>query len=676
MFSSYALSVMVLYIFKLDQSRGKEFRNPFHVFRYFLKFFSSFQWSRCSIAKFVVLYLSINLPLHRYVLTLNGPIVISIGSQKSDGQNEKMNSKDPFTAIITKIRENSSSCGRSVPVSAPFPLRCCNIVDPMNEANNLGFNVTKDCLERIEVALKGGHHHLETLVGMINHAHKSMNVAPALFTSYDPSNSVRSAFGMPPPSSAGFTNFSPSYAGVTSGAAGSLPIVPNAARGRSRADSTGGAAVTRSAVADSGPHEGSAFRPSLIGCSEYLTVFFAQCRARYMLNGACRYDLLDHPKQKAIYFNQISISDSALCYPGSRPGSTSTEINGDTLNTNVTDPLSGNIAEMWSIYLKAIENTHKSSEVDRKIINGQDNVFSVLQPSSDLLDLNNSETGRTTNSSSAGSKVDKKMTEEPFQIENIKHNESILHLSTPPLVEVAQLNTVEDEFGGASMASDTQEFDNDDACISLLPNNPPDLVEQQKTPKILKNSITNKLSTKPKKNSKVRSANATIAQDAVPKYPSAIEEPLLMPLASLDRFDDGARCAQELSDSCHQCKSESLSPRNEWDVCAHKEADGKSVKVLGISASKRLWILITALVAGGFLLFLHEETSVLVAGFGMPGIIYYGLSATPDSNSSTRTDPLVSLSRESNALLKCKDLHYIILLAIVIMSILYYRHRK
>jgi DNA polymerase sigma len=46
MFSSYALSVMVLYIFKLDRAHHSELRHPFSVFRYFLKFYSTFQWSR------------------------------------------------------------------------------------------------------------------------------------------------------------------------------------------------------------------------------------------------------------------------------------------------------------------------------------------------------------------------------------------------------------------------------------------------------------------------------------------------------------------------------------------------------------------------------------------------------------------------------------------------------
>lgn len=44
MLSSYALSVMLLYIFTISHCR--ELVHPFSVFRYFLKFFSSFQWSR------------------------------------------------------------------------------------------------------------------------------------------------------------------------------------------------------------------------------------------------------------------------------------------------------------------------------------------------------------------------------------------------------------------------------------------------------------------------------------------------------------------------------------------------------------------------------------------------------------------------------------------------------
>lgn len=339
----------------------------------------------------------------RYVLTLDGPVPITNGSHKADSQlpaHDRGGRCDAFEAIITRIRERGGHLSKAPMMSSPFPLRGCNIVDPINGANNLGFNVTKDCLERIDVALKGGHHHLETLVRMINHARQPLQVAPALSLSYDPSGSSMSAFNMPPSTNGGVT-YASHFLSTNGGNSGPPPVTTNSTR--PRAESVGGIAMHSSL----GEIDGSYGVKSAGVGSEYLTVFFAQCRARYMLNSGCRHDLLDHPKQKGSFFGQMGRPESGSSSSSLRPGSAPTEGSGSETQPrycdDATDPLSGNIADMWGIYLKANESMRRAADVKNTAITSQKHTFSVLSPTSDLTEVAKYDVDHLDNSSSSES---------------------------------------------------------------------------------------------------------------------------------------------------------------------------------------------------------------------------------------------------------------------------------
>ena len=379
----------------------------------------------------------------RYALTLNGPALLTTGAHKADMQFPVDTNKgsDIFGAIIAKIRSHNSSFRKGVQISSPFPLRCCNIVDPVNDANNLGFNVTKDCLERIDVALKGGHHHLETLVRMIKHAQKPVKVAPALSLPSNVSNGTLSAFVPPSSNDCGFSSYSELFkSGVGAGSGGIPPVgSQRITTSRQRAESAGsvlnGGGPVDAAVAPELPYG----TPSVTGGSEYLTVFFAQCRARYMMNAGCRHDLLDHPKQRGSFFVQMGRSNTpgggSSSRPGSAPGETSRP--GSFEKSDVytlcdsaeesNDPLSGNIDNMWHTYLNAIESIKQSGDVVKPAGKEQKHSFSVLSPSSDLTEAVKYDLEHSENMSS-GSKGESEMVED-------NHDEVCVRPITPNLTK-------------------------------------------------------------------------------------------------------------------------------------------------------------------------------------------------------------------------------------------------
>lgn len=190
MLSSYALSVMVIHLFNLH----RDLRHPLAVLRLFLSYYQRFPWDT-------------------HVLTLEGPAPIQVGtisSSSSDNNSANSNRQPPpsptsshhlrcsnrFQPVLDKLRatlqdaapniskrvfqrsrpsasssnSNVSSSGqssyRSISTTSAhrFVLRSCNIQDPVDESNNLGYSVTRNNLGLIDRALHLGSGRLEALL--------------------------------------------------------------------------------------------------------------------------------------------------------------------------------------------------------------------------------------------------------------------------------------------------------------------------------------------------------------------------------------------------------------------------------------------------------------------------------------------------------------------------------
>jgi hypothetical protein len=316
---------------------------------------------------------------------LDGPVPITSGTNKIDISYTSataatlLETANPFADIISRIKKQKSITfgSSSTSLSAPFPLRCCNIVDPVNESNNLGYNVTIECLDRIEVAVKGGQHHLDTLLRLFQQNDQHLSVAPALSLPFDRSAGL-SAFAIPNSFENGTSvRHVPPLSSALSG--------PVATPLRPRAESNSGqqwnsipplapfepapappsaAPAVVQALSELPPRPPSAVERSAIGGgdSEFLTVFFAQCRSKYVL-GSYRPDLLDHPKQTGTFYARPGMNDrtGSAASDGRRSGAASLppelmegyESGNNDRFEEPSDPLMGNLEEMWEQYIKA-----------------------------------------------------------------------------------------------------------------------------------------------------------------------------------------------------------------------------------------------------------------------------------------------------------------------------------
>jgi hypothetical protein len=186
MLSSYALSVLVLHVFSTHEFRPSSSNDigdvekiekasdpllrvhPLDVLRAFLKIFSSFQWES-------------------FVVTLDGPAVIKTGNLstpnlESTGAGKAaacslscshVTSFGPLLRVAAmKVHDAAAMHRTEVEVSAAaaggtpnvFPVRCCNILDPVDSVNNLGVPVSWRNLKIIKTALDGGSQHLEAML--------------------------------------------------------------------------------------------------------------------------------------------------------------------------------------------------------------------------------------------------------------------------------------------------------------------------------------------------------------------------------------------------------------------------------------------------------------------------------------------------------------------------------
>lgn len=142
MLSSYALSVMALYIF----NKNDVLDHPFDVLRSFLCTFSTFAWDE-------------------FILTVNGLVPIgSINATKSNNPANKFEAL--LNQFLSKLEPVTSAAGSIL-------IKCCNIQDPLDVRNNLSAVITINNLSIIDRALKLGYQHLESTLININNTNNS-----------------------------------------------------------------------------------------------------------------------------------------------------------------------------------------------------------------------------------------------------------------------------------------------------------------------------------------------------------------------------------------------------------------------------------------------------------------------------------------------------------------------
>ena len=185
MLSSYALSVLVLYIFAThplgspsqdgsdtttndvsdtdERAVSRYFLrvNPLDVLRAFLNVFSSFPWDS-------------------NVITLGGPVPIKTGNLDGSKSTCRLSPDvqhdlgNHLQEVATKVHESMAAHRTESDVLAAaaggtpnmFPVRCCNIADPVDSVNNLGVPVSWRNLKVIRTALEGGSQHLESMLSV------------------------------------------------------------------------------------------------------------------------------------------------------------------------------------------------------------------------------------------------------------------------------------------------------------------------------------------------------------------------------------------------------------------------------------------------------------------------------------------------------------------------------
>lgn len=158
MLSSYAISVMVIHLFNLH----RDLHHPLQVLRLFLLHYQRFPWETS-------------------VLTLEGAHPIQVGPHaNADGQ-VGAGSGAKYTRCANRFYPLLERLGKTLQNLAPainahlvtkkkaanpparFSLRVCNIQDPVDDTNNLGYSVSRGNLALIDRALQLGSSRLESL---------------------------------------------------------------------------------------------------------------------------------------------------------------------------------------------------------------------------------------------------------------------------------------------------------------------------------------------------------------------------------------------------------------------------------------------------------------------------------------------------------------------------------
>ncbi|KAJ4905127.1 PAP/OAS1 substrate-binding domain superfamily [Raphanus sativus] len=136
LFSTYALSILVLYIINLFHS---SLSGPLSVMYKFLDYYGSFDWSK-------------------YCVSLIGPVPISslpkiIAVSPENGHQLFLDEK----ALKTCVELYFASPTKAVETNGlEFPIRHLNIIDPLKHSNNLGRSVTIGNVQRVKHAFTLG----------------------------------------------------------------------------------------------------------------------------------------------------------------------------------------------------------------------------------------------------------------------------------------------------------------------------------------------------------------------------------------------------------------------------------------------------------------------------------------------------------------------------------------
>lgn len=177
--TSYGLSVMVLHLFA-SRSSADTLVHPLDVFVRFFQVFSEFDWARDCLAVDGPVAFN-DLREHRIrgskVSSTSSrlwPLVDKVLAHLSPTPAEKAGRVRGRRASRSgpprsDIPDASSKTSPGIwgvadsPATAHFPMRHCNIQDPLNELNNLGHSVSKRSLKALECALQQGQQQLEAL---------------------------------------------------------------------------------------------------------------------------------------------------------------------------------------------------------------------------------------------------------------------------------------------------------------------------------------------------------------------------------------------------------------------------------------------------------------------------------------------------------------------------------
>ena len=156
--SSYALCVLVLRMF--NTKRGREFiKHPLDAFAMFFEEYMDFPWKQLAVTIHGSTELSTLLPT---TTTINSSQDTgTMGNQKSSPKSSQralarnVKSSELIPSIST-LQTFTQSRRPDASQDISFPIRSCNIVDPLNVKNNLGRSLSKNNFERFKLAILHG----------------------------------------------------------------------------------------------------------------------------------------------------------------------------------------------------------------------------------------------------------------------------------------------------------------------------------------------------------------------------------------------------------------------------------------------------------------------------------------------------------------------------------------
>ncbi|EFN52312.1 hypothetical protein CHLNCDRAFT_58914 [Chlorella variabilis] len=150
--SSYALEVLVLYIFNLHHA---ELHTPLDVLRRFLAVLGSFDWERYCLALQGPLPIA---DLHK--LHVDRTALVSSGTEPLLDADFMRGVLQHYSVQHLSQQQQQEAAGMQL-VAPRFPLKHLNIVDPLLPSNNLGRSVSKASYARVKKALALGNRMLE-----------------------------------------------------------------------------------------------------------------------------------------------------------------------------------------------------------------------------------------------------------------------------------------------------------------------------------------------------------------------------------------------------------------------------------------------------------------------------------------------------------------------------------